>query len=180
MLEINIGEDEIFDEQKQIFIPIKPVTIHLEHSLISLSKWEAKHEKPFLDDKDKTYEEIIDYILCMTITKNVNPYCYLALSEENLIKIQNYIDAKMTATTIRENPADRYGPRKNILTSEVIYAMMIEFGIPFECERWHLNRLIMLIRVCKARSTPPKKMSQKDMIAQRRALNAQRSNGKRG
>lgn len=180
MLEINIPENEIYDEPKNIFINTKAVTIYLEHSLISLSKWESKYEKPFLDDKDKSYMEIIDYIRCMTITKNVDPYCYLALSDENLNKIQNYIDAKMTATTIRENPADRYGPRKNILTSEVIYSMMVEFGIPFECERWHLNRLIMLIRVCKERSTPPKKMSQKDMIAQRRALNEQRQKGKRG
>lgn len=173
MLEIHVPENEFFDTVHEIFISTKAVTLYLEHSLISLSKWESKHEKPFLNDKDKTPEEIIDYIRCMTITKNVDPNCYLSLSEENLTAIQMYIDAKMTATTITNVTNERYGPRKT-LTSELIYALMIEYGIPFECERWHLNRLIMLINVCKERSTPPKKMSKEDMLAKRRALNEQR------
>lgn len=173
MLEINIPGGEMFDSKNDIFISVDPITICLEHSLISISKWEMKYEKAFLVDDDKTKEELIDYVRCMTITKNVNPNCYLFLSDENLDQINAYIDQKMTATTITELPENRYGPKKKI-TSEVMYAMMVELGIPFECEEWHLNRLIMLIRVCKARSSPPKKMDKKDMLAQRRALNAQR------
>lgn len=176
MLEIKIPAGELYNESNNEFIYTKAVTIYLEHSLIALSKWESKYEKPFLDDKDKTNEEIMDYIKCMTITKGVDPFCYMFLGQENIDRIQKYIDTKSTATTIREKPS--YGP-KPILTSEVIYAMMIESGIPLECEKWHLNRLIMLIRVCRIRNTKPEKMSKSDMIKQRRELNAQRLKGKK-
>lgn len=175
MLEINIPANELYDEKNNLFINTKAVTIYLEHSLISLSKWESKHEKPFLKEDEKTYDEIMDYIKCMTITKNVDPLCYLALTSENVDRIQKYIDAKMTATTINEKPS--HGP-KSVLTSEVIYAMMIELNIPLECEKWHLNRLIMLIRVLRIRASGPKKMSRSDMLAQRRELNKQRMGGK--
>lgn len=175
MLEIKVEENEWYDNNKNEFIESPETILFLEHSLISLTKWESKHEKPFLNDKDKTDEEIIDYIRCMTINKNVNPLVYYSLSDENIDTIQKYLDRKMTATTINERK--HYGPNKNVLTSEVIYAMMIECGIPFECEKWHLNRLIMLIRVCTIRARGPEKMNKKDMLEERRRLNKQRMRG---
>lgn len=174
MLEIKIPKGELFDEGTGEFITIDSTVLHLEHSLISLTKWEIEYEKPFLNDENKNDEELTYYIKCMTLDDDVNQNCYLFLSDENINNIKEYMNRKMTATTISEDSSDRYGPRKSILTSEVIYSMMAECRIPFECEKWHLNRLITLIRVYNERQKPPKKMSRRDMLAQRRALNAQR------
>lgn len=163
---------ELWDERKQEFLNTKECTIQLEHSLVSLHKWESKWNKPFLSKEEKSSEEILDYIRCMTITQNVDPKVYYALSQENIKQINDYINAPMTATTFGKNPNDK--PNREIVTSELIYYWMILFNIPFECQKWHLNQLLTLIKVCNIKNAPPKKMNQREVMNQNAALNAAR------
>ena len=172
MLLITIPATEQWDEAKNEFVSTKEQTLKLEHSLVSLSKWESKWHKPFLSSKDKTFEETLDYIKCMTITQNVDPNVYLNLTKENFETINNYIGATMTATTFTRDPRDRTSRR--VITAEVLYAWMVLYNIPFECQKWHLDRLITLIRVCGIESSPSKKMSQKEIKSQNSRLNAAR------
>jgi len=168
MIDIIIPETEYFDERTMQFTYSKEQKLTLEHSLIAISKWEAKFEKPFLSS-EKTTEEVLDYIRCMTITQNVSPETYLHLSAKNLEDIQKYIEAPMTATTFKK--IERRGGKKEIITAELIYYWMITFNIPFECQKWHLNKLLTLIEVCARKNEPPKKMSRKEISAQHRAIN---------
>ena len=166
---------ELFDEAKQEFVVIpgkKEQTLQLEHSLVSLSKWESKWCRSFLSKPPETAEETIDYIRCMTLTKNVNPEVYSGLTAENIDQIKNYINAPMTATTFSE---DKNGKKnREIVTSELIYYWMISLQIPFECQKWHINRLLTLIRVCNIKNQPPKKRSQREIMSRNAALNAAR------
>lgn len=171
MLQITIPQTELFNEGTQEFIQIREQTLCLEHSLVSVAKWESKWKKAFLGTEGKTVDEMTDYIRCMTITQNVNPICYLGLTRENFIDVNNYIEDTMTATTFRK----QNGPKSHeIITAEIIYYWMIELGIPFECQKWHLNRLLTLVNVCSIKNTPAKKMSRKDAMAQQSQLNAAR------
>lgn len=172
MLELNIPQREVFDEASFEFITIKPVQLRLEHSLVSISKWESIYEKPFLDNKDKTRQETIDYIKCMTITQNVDPNVYKVISAQELEKIEQYLNKKMTATTIKAIDA----PKKagQFVTSELIYYWMVSLGIPLECQKWHINRLITLIRICEEKNKPPKKMSKSARNKYNSDLNAAR------
>ncbi len=172
MLIITIPAAELFNEKTNEFITTKEQTLQLEHSLVSLSKWESKWCKPFLTKETKTFEETIDYIKCMTITQNVNPNVYNFLTASNIEDIKNYIEAPMTATTFSEDK--QAGRNREITTSEVIYQWMISLNIPMECQKWHLNRLLTLIRVCNVKNTPPKKMSKRDIMNRNAALNAAR------
>ena len=172
MLRITIPATELWDESKEEFINIKEQTLQLEHSLVSLSKWESKWCKPFLSKQEKTQEQIIDYVRCMTITQNVNPEIYKYLSRDNLKQINDYIDAPMTATWFSEDKNKK--GNNNQITSEIIYYWMIAFNIPFECQKWHLNKLMTLIRVCDIKNQPPKKRSQKEIMNRNAALNAAR------
>ena len=172
MLSITVPEREIFDDATGEFIYIKETTLQLEHSLVSLSKWESKWHAPFLHTPNMTVDQTLDYVRCMTITKNVNPLVYQCLTTDNIKKIEQYIDDPMTATTVTErNTGSR---NREILTSEVLYYQMIALEIPFECQKWHLNRLIMLIRVCAAKNQTPKKMGKTELANRNRALNAAR------
>lgn len=171
MLTIVVPGVEMFDDTTQEFTTHGDVTIELEHSLVSLSKWESEFEKPFLGDSDKTTEEVLGYIKAMTLTPEVPEETFSKLSEENLASINEYIGAKMTATTIYEADSP---PSRQTITSELIYYWMIALQIPFECETWHLNRLFMLIRVCNIKSAKPKKMTRAEAAARQRELNAQR------
>ena len=171
-LEIPVSP-ESWNEATEEFIPAKTVTLQLEHSLVSLSKWESKWNKPFLSNTtNMTSEESLDYIRCMTITKNVDPKLYLNLTTANVEAVINYINAPMTATTCSE---DKDGKKnREIVTAELIYYWMISFNIPVKFEKWHLNRLLTLIRVCNIKNSPPKKQNKRDMMAKRAALNAER------
>ena len=171
MLQITIPiSPEGWDERKEEFVDAKTVTLQLEHSLVSISKWESKWHKPFLSKEPKTVEETIDYIKCMTLTQNVKPEVYNHLSKENIEEINAYIDDPKTATTFSK---DRKSARsREIITSELIYYWMIALNIPFECQKWHLNRLLTLIRVCEVKNTPGKKMSQREVLNQYAAINA--------
>ena len=176
MLTIVIPASEKFNEATNEFIYTKEQKLQLEHSLVSLSKWESRWHKPFLTSKKtaKTQDEIIDYIRCMTITQNVDPNVYYNLSQANADKIQKYIDDPMTATTFNELQKAR--PSTEVITSELIYYWMIAYNVPVEFEKWHLNRLLTLIKVCSIKNTPPKKMSRREIMNRNKALNASRRN----
>ena len=172
MLQITVPAVELYDEKNEEFIYAKERTLQLEHSLVSLSKWESKWCKPFISKTNKTDEEVKDYVKCMTITQNVEPDVYDRLTPSNYDEIEKYINAPMTATTFKEGR----GGKKNtgIITNEIIYFWMVSLNIPKECEKWHLNRLLTLIRVCNEKNAPSKKMSKSDIMKQNAALNAAR------
>lgn len=181
MLTITIPPSEYYNqEEDKFYTNKKPQTITLEHSLVSISKWEAKWHKPFLSDKEKTLEESIDYVRCMTLTQNVNPEIYKFLTRDNFQAINSYIQDPMTASTVSDKGNKRTS--REIVTSELIYYWMITLTIPMKCEKWHLNRLLMLIRICEAKQEKPKKMSKGDIMRSNRSLNAarRRASGSRG
>ena len=179
-LSINIQPKEFFDEETNRFINVKETNLVLEHSLISLSKWESHFKKPFLVEKSMSnVEEVLYYIKCMTITpQKVDDMVYLALSDEDIKKIVAYINDPMTATWFGEDKEPKKSRKKEILTSEVIYWQMIALQIPQAYEKWHLNRLLTLIRVCAAKNEEQygdkPKMSKSDLLKRNAALNAQR------
>ena len=172
MLQITIPATEQWDENKQEFINSKEQTLQLEHSLVSLSKWESKWCKSFFSRNEKTYEETLDYIKCMTITQNVHPDTYNRLTRDNIDQINKYIEAPMTATYFSPHENNSYS--RETITSELIYYWMISLNIPFECQKWHINRLLTLIRVCNIKNQPPKKMSRREIMSRNAALNAAR------
>lgn len=172
MLQIIVPGTELFDENTNTFSQTNDTKLKLEHSLLSISKWESKWCKPFLavnKNDHRTKEEIVDYVRCMTLNPNVPKNVYNALTKENLDDIIRYIKAPMTATTVKDS-GKSIG---EVVTSELIYYWMVAYNIPFECEKWHINRLIMLIRVCNAKNNP-KKMSRQDLAIRNRQLNAAR------
>lgn len=173
MLWVTVPKTERWDEAKEEFVYLKETTLQLEHSLVSVSKWEARWHKPFLSKAEKTSEEIDDYIKCMTLTQNVSAEVFSCLTAENILQIEKYIEDPMTATTFSKEPEQG---RRSIVTAEVIYYWMVSFNIPFECQKWHLNRLLTLIRVCERNNRPPKKQSQRSIMERNAALNAQRRN----
>lgn len=170
MLEIIVPGREFFDEDKNEFVTTKPTKLTLEHSLISLSKWESKWEKPFLSS-DKTVPETIDYIRCMTLTQNVDPLVYNALNNENVQAVIKYIESPMTATKVK---SQKHARNSETVTAELIYYWMIALNIPFECQKWHLNKLLTLIEVCSVKNQPQKKMSKSEILRSNRELNAAR------
>ena len=172
MLQITIPAVEQWDERKQEFVTTKEQTLQLEHSLVSLSKWESKWCKAFLTKQEKTFEETLDYIKFMTLTQNVDPEVYKYLTNGNIDEINRYIEAPMTATYFSEDKNGKTSREQ--ITAEIIYYWMISLNIPFECQKWHLNRLLTLIKVCNIKNTPPKKRSKKEIMSRNAALNAAR------
>jgi hypothetical protein len=172
-LKVVMGE-ELFDDKLNEFVERKEFILELEHSLIALSKWESKWEKPYMGTEKKTTEEVLGYIQCMCMTSDIPPEVFLNLTSEHFKEVNAYVDAKMSATWFNDRPT---GPgRKEIITAEIIYYWMISLNIPFECENWHLNRLITLIKVCSSKNAPAKtnKMGKAEMLAERNRLNAKR------
>ena len=172
MLQIVIPATESYDEVLEEFVNSKEQVLQLEHSLVSLSKWESKWKKPFLTKINKTYEESIDYIRCMTLTQNVDPSIYIHITHDNIREVNEYIEDSMTATTfsVEETKAQS----NQINTAEIIYYWMIALNIPFECQKWHLNRLLTLIRVCSITNAPPKKMGRNSVLSRNAQINAAR------
>lgn len=173
MLEITIPKRELFDEALEEFVELPEVKLVLEHSLVSLSKWESKWEVPFLGETPLTDAQTIDYIRCMTLTEGVDPEVFTRFSNENINAVTEYINAKMTATWFSDKKPTK--GKAEVITSELVYYWMISLTIPFECQHWHLARLLTLIRVCNEKNQPnDKKMSKSELAARNRALNAQR------
>lgn len=172
MLQITIPATEMYDEVNNEFITVKEQTLELEHSLVSLSKWEAKWCKPFLTKDQKTVEETVDYIQCMTLTPNVDSdvYKYIPMYPTLMKEINDYIAAPMTATWFSD--AQKRGKSSSEqTTSELIYYWMVALTIPFECQHWHLNRLLTLVQICNLKNQPSKKMSKREILSRNKALN---------
>jgi len=176
MLTIHVPAIELFDSGKQEFINEDAVTLELEHSLVALSKWEAKWEKPFLGPKEKSTEETLDYIRAMTLTPNVPPEVYLRLSNENFKQINDYITSNMSATWFTDRAKGGSPMRNEIITAEIIYHWIIALTIPLEFETRHLNQLFTLIKVCNEKNNPDKKKQKmtRDDLAERNKINAER------
>lgn len=172
MLQLQIAlEDESYDEDRKEFIESAVFTLRLEHSLVSLSKWESHFEKPFLNGKEKTEEETLWYIQAMAIDDQIPPEVFSRLSQANVDAIDAYISAKMTATWFADS---KEKPNREVITAEIVYYWMISLNIPFECEHWHFNRLLTLIKVCNAKNAPEKNLTKQELAARNRKLNEER------
>lgn len=173
MLRITVPATEMWDDRKEEFVYTEEQTLELEHSLVSLQTWESKwHQAFFSKYREKTDEEIFDYIRCMTLTPNVEPEVYGCLTRHNINQIVEYINEPMTATVL---PKSNGGANsRETVTAELIYYWMIALNIPFECETWHINRLLTLVGVCNVKNSPPKKMSTRELMNRNASLNAQR------
>lgn len=170
MLKLVIPKLEWWDDEKDEFVYSDEQELHLEHSLVSLSKWESKWEKPFLEEKDKTSEMVMDYVRFMTLNE-VSEDAYSRLGEREVEQITDYINAKMTATWFSEEKK-RHKPE--IITAEIVYYWMITLNIPVEFQHWHFNRLLTLVKVCQQKSQPDKKMSRREVADRNRRLNEAR------
>lgn len=175
MLTITVPKNELYDSRTNRFIYTKETTLKLEHSLVSISKWESHWHKAFLKKGNKTNEEVIDYIKCMTITQNVDPNVYRSFTQDNMKDIQDYISDPMTATVIHEMASSKEGPiSSETPTSELIYYWMIQFGVPSKYEKWHINKLLTLLKVCQIKSQPNKSISQTQLLQRNAEINAMR------
>lgn len=171
MLLVTVPAGEMFNEETEEFVIIPETKLRLEHSLVSLAKWESRWKKPYLStEKDRAMT--IDYIRCMNLTQNVDPNVFTFISDENIKLINEYTDDPMTATWFNER--SKSDDRPEIITAEIIYYWMIALQIPMECQKWHLNRLLTLIRVCNIKNAPKEKMSQQDILRMHRAAHAAR------
>ena len=175
MLLLKIPPVEYYDEENDLFSYSGERTIQLEHSLISISKWESRWHKPYLAEERRTMEESIDYIRCMTITPNVPDEEYQRIGDAQMDEVSAYILDPMSATEVsRRQKKEGVARRKDVVTSEKIYSWMIGLNIPLECQKWHLNRLFALIELCDAQNAPPKKKSKRELIEENKALNQAR------
>lgn len=171
MLTLEVPIIELYDDKNSSFINIPAHTLKLEHSLVSISKWEAKFHKPFLSNKELSGDLLIEYIRFMTITQNVRDDLFENLPQDLVNKVIDYIQDPMTATTFSDRTNK---PSREIITSEIIYFWMVNFNIPIECQKWHLNRLLALIKVCIIKTSKQPRMSRKDILSRNAALNAER------
>lgn len=172
MLTVIVPGEEFFDQEKQEFVTSEELILELEHSLVSLSKWESIYQKPFLTSETKTNQEVFDYVKAMILTGEIPEDLEFRLTQSNIDEINRYIESKQTATWFNDNPN---APRsREVITSELIYYWMIAFNIPFECQYWHINRLFTLIKICNLKNAKPTKMNRHEIAARNRELNEQR------
>lgn len=169
MLTIVVPGREYYDEANEKFIRTKDQTLDLEHSLVSISKWESKWHKPFLSSIKKTDTESLDYFRFMTVTRNVDPIIYDSFTDEIISTINKYIENPMSATIFTGGPKKKH--KQEVTTSETIYYWLIALQIPFDCEKWHLNRLLALVDMCNIKNSPQKKMSRSEVFAQNKSIN---------
>lgn len=181
MLTIKIKNMDFYDENRNEFVSIPETTLKLEHSLLSISKWESKWHKPFLsNNEEKTEEQARDYVKCMVTNCSPDDMVFDALTQNDIQTINRYIEDPMTATWFSDKQNKKFS--REIITNEIVYYWMTELSIPFSCEKWHINRLLTLIRVCNEKNAPSKKMSKRDILNSNRALNEARrkKHGSRG
>ena len=174
MLELEINAIQAWNEETEEFINFDGCTLHLEHSLVSLSKWESRWCKPFLTNDAKSLDESVDYIRCMVLDKDVDPLAFELITQENIDQVYTYINASMTATTFTtlNDGQSKKSTTNTFVTSELIYYWMRTLQIPFDCETWHLNRLLTLIRLTEVKESPSKKMNKRDIANRYAAINA--------
>lgn len=172
MLKLQLETQQLYDEEKEEFLDVGGVTVWLEHSLFSVSKWESEFHKPFLGDAEKTEEELLGYAYHMIAKPEVEREIIFAFTDDHMQKINDYVTNPMTATTFGEMPK-AHGPKETI-TSELVYYWMVAYKIPMECQHWHLNRLFSLIKICNVKNAPPKKMSKSEIAQRNRELNERR------
>lgn len=173
MFTLTIPGGEFWNETTEEFIHTKEQNLSLEHSLVSLAKWESRWNVPFLDKKPLSFERTVDYIRCMTLTQNVDPKVYDCITQKHVKAVKAYMDLPMTAATfkIRKNTSGS----NEAITAETFYYWMISYEIPIEmCQKWHLNRLIALIRFCSIKNNPGPKMSRREILSDYAAINAAR------
>jgi len=175
-LEINVEGTKLWNETTEEFIDVPGAKLKLSHSLISISKWESRHKKAFMKEGEKTFEETLDYIRCMTINGPFPDTVYMGLTDSDILRIKEYIDDPMTATWFSDIQAGTQIKKigHETVTSELVYYWMLSFNIPVEFEKWHFNRLMTLIKICSIKNQPEKKMSRQEILARNRALNAER------
>lgn len=171
MLKIIVPETELFDQTNGEFLTVKKQILMLEHSLVSISKWESKWKIPYLYTERKTLEQDRDYVRCMTITQNVDPIIYKCLTKEVWDKIYDYMNDPMTASNV---PSKKKPGVKNIVTAETIRYWMIMFNIPVEYEKWHINQLLALIKYCEWKQSDSEKLTPSELYARNSRLNAER------
>lgn len=176
MLEITIPAVELYDDDRNVFYqPVeKDTVLQLEHSLISLRKWESKWHTPFFSKKEHSPESMLDYIRCMTLNKNVNPDIYNYIPRQEMERISKYIEDPMTATWFTEDEKNKKSSVAPTVTAEIVYYQMFSYNIPLECEKWHLNQLLTLIRVFQEKNNPKKVKKGKDLYRSNAKLNAAR------
>lgn len=171
MLQITVKGRELWDEASGVFDSFDDITLNLEHSLVSVSKWEARWHKPFFSNIKHTEAETQDYVKCMCVDCDVSDSVIQSLSNDDYHKIDSYINDPMSAIPIKNTKSSGRG---GFLPSEKIYSWMISYGIPFECERWHISRLLNLINLCEETRTPPNKKSSREVASMYSKLNAER------
>lgn len=177
-LKITMPKEEVYFEDINEFRNFEEMTFVFVHSLVSISKWEAKHHKAFFGKQEKTVEEMVDYISCMVVSpEEYDPLQLKRLinCRQNFTKLTEYINDPMTATMFRSDNEDkRHGGTSDVPTSELMYYWMIANSIPVEFENWHINRLMTLIKVCSLKNSPQKKRSSRDIMSSNKALNEAR------
>lgn len=175
MLQIEVEGSQLWDEESEQFVCTDPTTLHLEHSLVAISKWESIYKRPYLVPQTFSKKETVDYIKCMCLDNDISDDVFYAVyGDSSLMKqIDDYMNSSPTATTINDiNDKKKRNTEK--ITSELVYYWMVANEIPFTCETWHIDRLLTLIRICGVKNQPPKKQSMKDVYARNKALNAAR------
>ena len=163
-----------WDGEKRVKKLIRVPAIHLvlEHSLLSISKWESEWQIPFVETKRMTAKQFLSYCKCMTINQQKDPNVYQFLRNQDVVKIKDYLDNPMTARIKRKSKGG--GRSRIMMTSEYFYAVMVQYGIPFDCDKWHFNRLIALIECCQAMNGEGPKMNYRERQKYYAELNAQR------
>lgn len=176
MFVLNIKEKVLWNEKDQEFVTISPYTIKIEHSLLSIRKWESKWHKPFMTQTQKTQAEQKDYVRCMTIGYELPEEVYATLDAQEMNEVFTYMNEPMTATWFSENDQKQAKSKmgSETVTYEIVYYWMSKLNIPYDCEKWHINSLMTLIKVSMLKEQPSKKMSKRDVMSQNRALNEQR------
>lgn len=176
MIQLEIEGSEFFNETKQEFYYTNPCVVMLEHSLLSVAKWESKWKKPFLSSRKDdvlTNAALYDYFRCMEVEPCIESMWPVSLSPSQYQKLLKYIDEEQTATKFYSYKKDKTLSRQTI-TSELIYYWMASLNIPFECERWHLSRLLTLIHIASVKGQTGKKMTQKETMQMYAELNEKR------
>jgi len=172
MLVLHLPATELFDESDGSFLELDAITLRLEHSLISVSKWESKWKTPFLSKKDKSREEINSYIEAMILDDDFPSGLGSRFNSEHYLTINEYIESSESATTFGRLP--QHKGKAETITDELIYYWMVAFQIPFICETWHLNRLFALIKICNIKNSKPDKRSRSEIARDYREMNARR------